>query len=58
MESFAKKFHFAYKRNKNRRLSVSAALNLIRQVVIKEPIENKVTMDDEELSNKNIEQLE
>lgn len=58
LEPFAKKFHFAYKRNKNRRLSVSAALNLIRQVVIKEPIENKVTMDDEELSNKNIEQLE
>ena len=58
MESFAKKFHFAYKRNKNRRLSVAAALNLIRQVVVKESIENKVTMDDESHSEKSGEQLE
>lgn len=58
LEPFAKKFHFAYKRKKNRRLSVSAALNLIRQVVIKEPIENKVTMDDEGSGDKKGEQLE
>lgn len=57
MESFAKKFHFAYKRNKNRRLSVEAALNLIRQVIVKESIENKVTMSDESQDSKSGEEL-
>jgi len=45
MESFAKQFHFAYKRNKNRRLSVLSAIDLIRRVVEGEDIEGKVTMD-------------
>jgi len=45
MESFAKQFHFAYKRNKNRRLSVLSAIDLIRRVVLGEDIEGKVTMD-------------
>jgi len=45
MESFAKKFHFAYKRNKNRRLSVLSAIDLIRRVILEEEIEGKVTMD-------------
>ena len=58
MESFAKKFHFAYKRNKNRRLSVSAALNLIRQVIVKEPIEDIVRMNDKAHSDTSGEQLE
>ena len=58
MESFAKKFHFAYKRNKNRRLSVSAALNLIRQVIVKEPIEDTVRMNDKAHSDTSGEKLE
>lgn len=46
-ESFAKKYHFAYKRNKNRRLSVLTALNLVRKVVLGEIIEDKVTMNED-----------
>ncbi len=58
MDSFAKKFHFAYKRNKNRKLSIAAAMNLIRQVVVNEHIAQKVTMDDKVHDEKEGEELE
>jgi nicotinamide-nucleotide amidase len=47
IESFAKEFHFAYKRNKNRSLSVFTALDLVRRVILNEEIEDAVLMDDE-----------
>lgn len=47
MESFAKEFHFAYKRNKNRHLSVLAAMDLTRRVILEEEIEEKVFMEDQ-----------
>lgn len=40
--SFAKHFHFGYKRNKNRRLSVLHALDLVRRVVKDLPIDNSI----------------
>lgn len=45
-ETFAKRFHFGYKRERNRRNSVLAALNLVRLALLGEPIENKVFFDD------------
>lgn len=47
MDSFAKKYHFAYKRNRNRRLSVLSALNIVRLVLLNEPIADKVPMSSE-----------
>lgn len=38
--TFAKKFHFGYKRNQNREYSVWSAFNLIRQVLLDEEIES------------------
>lgn len=45
-ETFAKRFHFGYKRERNRRHSVLAALNLARLVLLNEPIENQVFFDE------------
>lgn len=36
--TFAKKFHFGYKRNQNRQHSVWSAFNLVRQVLVEEPL--------------------
>lgn len=47
MESFAKEFHFAYKRNRNRNLSVLSAMDLVRRVILKEDIDGAVLMDEE-----------
>jgi len=58
MESFAKKFHFAYKRNKNRRLSVLSAIDLIRRIVLDEGIEDKVVMDTTPHENKSGEEFQ
>lgn len=41
-EPFAKKFHFAYKRDRNRRHSVLSALNLVRLALLDEPIDDQV----------------
>lgn len=41
-ETFAKKFHFGYKRERNRRNSVLAALNLARLSLLEQPIDNQV----------------
>lgn len=41
-EPFAKKFHFGYTRERNRRNSVFAALNLARLALLNKPIENQV----------------
>jgi nicotinamide-nucleotide amidase len=46
-ETFAKKFHFAYKRNENRTLSILAAMNLVRLVILEEEIEDTVTKEHE-----------
>jgi nicotinamide-nucleotide amidase len=40
-ESFAKRFHFAYKRNRNRHLAVLNALDMVRRVLMELPIEEK-----------------
>jgi len=45
--SFAKLYHFAYKRSTNRRLSVLSAINLVRLILESKPIPNKIFMDDE-----------
>jgi len=45
--SFAKLYHFAYKRNTNRRLSVLSAINLVRLILENKPIYDKIFMDDE-----------
>lgn len=42
-DSFAKCFHFAYKRNRNRRLSVLHALDMVRRLLEKLPIKGKVS---------------
>lgn len=55
MESFAKKYHFAYKRNKNRKLAVLSALNIVRKVLLNEKIPDAVTM---ETANDNSEKSE
>ncbi|MCC5895185.1 MAG: competence/damage-inducible protein A [Alkalibacterium sp.] len=39
-QSFSKHFHFGYKRNKNRRLAVLNALELVRRTLKELPIEN------------------
>lgn len=44
MTSFAKKYHFAYKRNRNRKLSVMSALDLVRRVILQEDVADTVTM--------------
>lgn len=41
-QSYAKYFHFAYKRNRNRRLSVMNALELVRRTLKELPIEQKI----------------
>lgn len=41
-ETFAKKFHFGYKRDRNRRNSVLSALNMARLALLENPIENQV----------------
>lgn len=45
-EAFAKRFHFGYKRERNRQNSVLAALNLARLTLLEEPIENQVFFDE------------
>lgn len=40
--SFAKHFHFGYKRNNNRRLSVLHALDLVRRVIKELPIDSSI----------------
>lgn len=40
--TFAKKFHFGYKRNQNRQHSVWSAFNLVRQVLLEETIDEIV----------------
>ena len=40
--SFAKHFHFGYKRNKNRSLSVLHALDLVRRVIKELPIDSSI----------------
>ena len=57
-ESFAKEFHFAYKRNKNRRLSVFSAMNLVRQIILEEEIEDKVFIDDRPQDKPSAKELE
>lgn len=47
MTSFAKSYHFAYKRNENRNLSVLTAINLVRKVILKEEIAGKVWLNEE-----------
>lgn len=46
MDTFAKKYHFAYKRNRNRSLSVHTALDLVRKVLLDEQLEDRVFMDE------------
>lgn len=45
VETFAKKYHFAYKRNKNRQLSVATTLDMVRRVVLGETFEGIVTRE-------------
>lgn len=47
-ETFAKKFHFGYKRIRNRKNSVLSAMNLVRLSLLNETIEDQVFFDDEE----------
>lgn len=46
-ESFAKYYHFAYKRNKNRRLAVQNALDLVRRVLLELPVDKLVYSDED-----------
>lgn len=46
-EAFAKRFHFGYKRERNRRNSVLSALNLVRLALLDEPIEGQVFFDED-----------
>lgn len=41
-ETFARKYHFGYKRNLNRRHSVWSAFDLVRKIILKEEIEGCV----------------
>lgn len=41
-KSFAKHYHFGYKRNKNRELTVVHALDLVRRVILELPIDKSV----------------
>lgn len=45
METIAKKYHFAYKRNQNRQLSVLSALDMVRRLVLDKKIEGAVTLE-------------
>lgn len=45
METIAKKYHFAYKRNQNRQLSVLSALDMVRRLVLDKEIEGAVTLE-------------
>lgn len=45
-ETFAKQYHFAFKRNRNRTHAVLSAMNLVRLVLLDEPIDKKVFWDD------------
>ncbi len=44
-ETFAKKFHFEYKRERNRRNSVLSALNLVRLALLEKNIENQIFLN-------------
>lgn len=46
-KSFAKLYHFAYKRNTNRKLAVLSAINLIRLLLEDQSISDKIFMDDQ-----------
>lgn len=46
-ETFAKRFHFGYKRERNRRNSVLSALNLVRLALLDKPIEGQVFFDED-----------
>lgn len=45
-ETFAKKFHFGYKRERNRKNAVLSALNLARLALLDEPITDQVFFDE------------
>jgi len=47
-KTFAKRFHFGYKRNKNRRLAVLNAHELVRRLILDKPIENRLNYDEEQ----------
>lgn len=47
-ETFAKRFHFGYKRIRNRKHSVLSAMNLARLVLLDKPIKDQVFFDDED----------
>ncbi|MER2063848.1 MAG: competence/damage-inducible protein A [Alkalibacterium sp.] len=44
--TFAKRFHFGYKRNKNRKLAVLNALEIVRRLILEKPIENRLKYDE------------
>lgn len=44
-ETFAKKFHFGYKRDRNRRNSVLSALNMTRLALLEKPIKDQVFLE-------------
>lgn len=46
--TFAKRFHFGYKRNKNRRLAVLNAHELVRRMILNKPIENRLNYDEDQ----------
>lgn len=58
IEPFAKKFHFAYKRDRNRKLSILSALNMVRKVLLGETIEDTVNWSDEKDGEVNEEELQ
>lgn len=47
-ETFAKKFHFGYKRVRNRKHSVLSAMNLARLALLDKPIEDQVFFNDDD----------
>ena len=47
-ETFAKKFHFGYKRDRNRRNSVLSALNMTRLALLEKPIKDQVFLETKE----------
>lgn len=58
MTSFAKPYHFAYKRNKNRDLSVLTAVDLVRRVILEEEITDKVYLEKDALDEMSGEERE
>lgn len=52
-KSFAKYYHFSYKRNKNRRLAVQNALNLVRRILLDLSIDKKVYFEKEKSKKEN-----